>query len=596
MDYKPDCYKFNLQKNNDRFSLLPIDFNMEDMSERKKLELKRLVKDLIVDKSDQESNCPVIEIIIYRIPDDNSTIMPCVEVLEAYSDSSLQDEARLLKIHPAIHFVCSRFNKEEKFARSYLYMDSSIWNYGVLQILGDGGEVCQLTSGLNDCLVQIYENWEKGYYDISNAREYVDLNARIVKESRLYGTHSDVSPFVFHSESQTMEALRRILKDAYCMGHQWRMLLVDDHSMGKLTNINKAAVNDLTKTSIIIDRLKSINLDGKSVKVKYKSAKEDCWEGDNDCDIAIEYVETVGDFFLHVFGDGNRVSPKRYDIILLDYRLENDYSYRIFSILKNLIALKNKLKEGNSVADCISEINHADIIYLVDSNTIKINNSLEIPCERFVDWLEGGIGPAERLYFMFISSYTYAIQERLEEQGISRSEKYWYIGRGACPINTPSLFLYHLYSIMKKRVDTLLGDLKPAHLFFKENMFVGKEDSGLLDVGKCRQAFPDMLRLKSVYEIALKDCLNEDNGIDGFTSPLCRSVFGDVSSLTPEFWESMRHLSYMISYYSSEHWPEMWTEFLSAKQALDEKNMLNEDWTQILEVIRKHILSLADKY
>lgn len=553
----------------------------------------------------QKETC-VVNIVLYGLDGEEDLINPCF--IQQIAPVDKAERVGFWNPIPQIHFVKLELDISNDFVRSYLFMDGSIWNYGFWCV--DNCETLEAlqhyksysTEQLTTCLKTIYANWVNKYYEVGNAREYADLNARIAREAKINGgPHFEVSPFVFHSERHTFETLTKILtegRQGYSLGYKWRMLLLDDHSSSPLNGRNEEAPVslDLTKTSIIIDRLRSINFNGETVKVKYKRANEDCWKGDDDCDIAIECAETVDDFFLCVFGNGNTKAPKRYDIILLDYRLENDYSYRIFSILKSLIALRNKLKEGKNAGDCIKEINHDDINYLAEHNSIKINKDLVIPCDRFVEWVNGGIGPAERLYFMFISSYTYAIQERLEEQGISRSEKYWHIGRGACPINTPSLFLYHLHSIMRKRADTLLGDLKPAHRFFKENMFVVNGDTGLLDIGRCRLAFPDMLKLKSAYEIVLKDCLDEDNGMDGFTSPLCRSVFGDVSSLTPEFWESMRHLSYMISYYSSEHWPEMWTEFLAVKHALDEKNLLNEDWNPMLERIRKHILSLADKF
>lgn len=506
---------------------------------------------------------------------------------------------------PHIHLVDLDVDVKMDFVRSYPFMDGSIWNYGIWC------EKCyekpgmyqnHVTERLKSCFNDIFNNWEKGYYKLGNSREYADLNARIARESKLNGgPHAEVSPFVFHSENKTLKSLVKSIEACggkYCLGHKWRVLLVDDHSSKPLNDCSGYSVTGgPSKMDVITDRLKSFD---KSLKIAYKKAESKEWEyesEDKDYDIAIECVETIEGFLHNVFGtlkasgNGYDISPKRYDIILLDYLLEDDFSYRIFAILKALTGYLNVLDSEQGTASVFGDVDPNTVRQ--DDDTIVINNGISIPRDRLVEWLEGGIGPAERLYFMFISSYTYAIQERLEEQGISRSEKYWHIGRGACPINTPSLFLFNLHAIMKKRIGTLLGDLPKAKEFFQD---MYKESAGSLDVDHCRALFSDMLRLKSAYGSVIKDYSKDDKkGLDSFTSPLYESVFGQ-DELPEEFWESMRHLSYMICYYSSEHWPEMWEEFHVMKRTLSGAVLSDEIWTQILSVIRKHLLSLADRY
>lgn len=593
IDNKSVCmynsYKLALIEDSGDIKVLPKDIDVNHLSDVDKDCLNDVFGESLIVNDDTgiSEDSPMINFVIYGF--NNRDIKP------SYNEHILSPNVEI-QLVPTIHYVPFGMHMNAHFIRSYRYMDSSIWNYGIYNEAGDifKYKIYRLER-CRECLRLIYDNWVNGYYKIGNALEYADLNARIAKEARLEGgPHFEVSPFVFHSERQTLQSLREGLLESdnnYCLGHKWRMLLVDDHSSKPLNgrNENTPVSEGLTKTSVIIDRLKS-NISGDCVKVKYKDENKNQWIGDDEYDIAIECVETIDGFFRNVFGDAKEKLPKRYDIILLDYRLENDYSYRIFSILRTLIGLWEKLKQGGTTfEDYFINTHYSDVAYSSDSKCLTINGNLVIPSDKFVDWISGGIGPAGRLYFMFISSYTYAIQERLEEQGIARSEKYWHIGRGACPINTPSLFLYHLHSIMKKRADTLLGDLSQVKDLFK-NMF---NEADL--VNNCRDYFPDMLRIKSAYEILRKEIKDDTDSLDGFTSPLCRSV-ANMNSLTLEFWESMRHLAYMISYYSSEHWPEMWEEFHTLKSELKPDTLNDEVFKQTLEVMRSHILSLADKY
>ncbi|NJL77277.1 MAG: hypothetical protein HC892_21905 [Saprospiraceae bacterium] len=51
-----------------------------------------------------------------------------------------------------------------------------------------------------------------------------------------------------------------------------------------------------------------------------------------------------------------------------------------------------------------------------------------------------------------ISSFPYALMDKLNQMGISQTHEIWYIAQGADPICTPHLFAYNFYRLLKNRI------------------------------------------------------------------------------------------------------------------------------------------------
>lgn len=405
----------------------------------------------------------------------------------------------------------------KRFPRSANYMDSSIWTYCL-----DNSKTPERVDWV---LKSIYDNYRNGYYSTCQAREFLNLNARLSLNSYLEGSGEDtahakyVVPFIFHSE---YKAKQKLIDDGcseadnFCCGYKWRFLLVDDHAEDGLSVVGgNADEKRPSKIDIILDRLMS--LDGIKVKArKYDSTEE----YSDDYNIIIEYVSNLKEC-------KEALEQKKYDIILMDYLLGvkknqpgREYSYELFDSI----------------------------------NDLKTN---------------GAIGPGKRLYFMFISAYVYAIQERLDERLISRSTKDWFIGRGACPLNTPEIFLYHLHSIMQKRVSTMLevdskvsvGDKNILCQMF-ETTDNNSTDNNLDTV--CREKFVDLLNLISHVKTLVDNDLTGSNN-----SVLARSIFEKEQLPTDRaFWEHFRHLCYLMGYELKSRWPEWWEEYHFIKMVL----------------------------
>ncbi|MGN0188781.1 MAG: hypothetical protein ACI395_04625 [Candidatus Cryptobacteroides sp.] len=434
------------------------------------------------------------------------------------------------------------------------YLDSSIWNYCHWTGSDDTKDYLSKKTKVrvDRILESLYNNFEKEYYKTAHAVEYADLNARLLKQSYLLddgGHGTAVVPFLFHSETKTREELEAKIKSSggYCYGYKWRFLLLDDHANIRLKfqgqsdedDEEKACVGKPNKLSVICDRLASIG-----VKTIFKSAKDKDWQAGPGCkkidefDIAIEYVTNLNDC-------KDAIKNKKYDIILLDYLLGQKSKY--------------------------SPLREYSFELLKD---IKFDN----------DHLKSFAGPGGRYYFMFISSYVNAVQERLENELLARSTKEWFIGRGACPMNTPEIFLYNLYVLMGKRANTML-DVKRGELdVTMQDLFSGEN----LDE-KYRDNFVEILKFITAVQEIIKNDLDKDEQKmeNNNKSVLARSIIEKLNIPTDAaFWEHLQHLCYMIAFESDSRWPEWWEEYSLIRKELEN----DEGKKKILEAIRTHIV------
>lgn len=447
------------------------------------------------------------------------------------------------------------------------YVDSSIWRYLcemniVTDSLGDKKISEEDEARLNEILKSIQENFSKGLYDLAIAREYNDLQCRILKESYLKkyvgkdGEHTHVSPFLFHSES---EMKRRLFSyRQFFIGKKWNILLLDDRSRNS---------NDSSE--------------GKSLQKVKEDGKTLCESGifQNEvinnrisllCDqlkipnpFTVDCVQTIKD------AEDVLKMDKRYDIILLDYKLDKDldgrdtYGYGLLTDIR-----KN-----------INELQHH-------------------------------AGPNGKFFFMFTSAYPTAVQERLRCEDLSTSEKYWFIGRGANPTNTPYLFLYLLCQLMRVRYETLTehaeqllrklkeneADVKNAEIdnYTSMSQFLTLLYQEGNERNNCVVGFNAFLNLRRVYNTVKYD-IDEKEPDKG--SPLINSLFPDVVVCTNSFWEHLQNLVYLTAYGTIRQWPEMWEDYTFVKQKLEAaeklcKERINGEPASVL--IRNYILKLKE--
>ena len=382
--------------------------------------------------------------------------------------------------------------------------------------------------------------------------EYAELQGRFVEQSYLIGNHGEgVSPFVFHSEREDKELLEQeeIKKVGFDFGKDWNMLLLDDCTGDKkMQDLNKNCSN-INKEEIIRKDLERIDVSG---------------------NITIESVNNIKNAFSKLYDE-----KKQYSIILLDYLLDfneskqREYGYHLLEIIDILSKLLEQLNTSENsdhspIIDKTLEEQEKMYPYIfniykyIAKDTDTDGNPLLIVCDERILYNDvkkkltnNLFGPNDQLYFMFTSPYWAAIYERLHEEQISLNNKYYQISIGACPTNTPYLFLYNLHDMMRMRYESLSitdeGEARPMCLVeFLEELFCNISNVQT----RCVKKFDDLLRLRTLY-----NRIKDDN------DRLIKSIFLDKEEYRNHFWEHLQNLIYLIAFGDIRQVPEMKEEY-----------------------------------
>lgn len=238
----------------------------------------------------------------------------------------------------------------------------------------------------------------------------------------------------------------------------------------------------------------------------------------------IDYAETEKDA-------EEALKSKKYDIILLDYLLkdnsENHYGYELLE----------------------------DISKHAKDDTYKL-----------------GKGPNGKFFFLFISAYSSAIYERLLAEGLNQTEDYWQISIGACPTNTPQLFLYNLIKLMENRLEhTGIEKLSTRKIYeLVESIYHPKEGAVRKNANNMYQ---DVLSLQYHYRKMLSDVdiPNGDSVFDTKGSVLITDFVRKNVNLGGML-EHLNHLVHLTAFGTIRQWPEMWEEFIYFKGQFKAQN------------------------
>lgn len=538
---------------------------------------------------------------------------------------------------PMVH-LCSTEIRNSSWPRYKNIVDSSIWNYYVPAIESDNGIMLDIER-LYSIWRKIAQNTFNRLYKFSIGREYANLNARLTREAYILrmdsGHEKFVSPFVFHSESEIEKALTENLsktkKGTFNAGVKWRFLLLDDYADKALKELyvkNTDKGDDFIveqnttledginykrvkgKLKIIIDDLKTRGCTNivwccpteKEIEERFqKGINKITWRWFNqdgyrlkkytDPDVTIVCARDIKDaLYLMIL--------QRYDLILLDYLLdskndcaEREYSYYLLKIIDGIC--RDNVDESLCAKFGIRIKKEGETLnYRIQGNDGD---------SRCFDRKEL-VGPDGRLYFMHISAFVFAIQERLQEQHLLRSEPFWHITRGACPTNTPELFLYYLYRAMEKRHEAILkqGDETIGSLIdFLNKIF--EKNPRMQSVNK----FSILLNLRAQYDRIKKDVYKEerellnmkagDEFINGCSPLDCRSsrlicsTFEDILRYGNSFWEHLQHLIYLTAYGTIRQWTEMWEEYTFIKPKLE---LSGDKGKKVCKAIENYIIDL----
>lgn len=423
--------------------------------------------------------------------------------------------------------------------RNKNFFDSSIWFYAY-----HNDEELQWIKE------QIHTNRER--YKLKKAREYKEFYSRMWEEDYFhtdYSSHAKyVIPYLFHSERKLFEDLKKVEHISILSKikqYKWRFLLVDDHCTDKMAVVDGEAT--LTKLDIVKTELEklfqNIEQDNKPVII---ATEEDDEKTKNSATIYIECASSIDN------AKNNKLKEKKYEVILLDYLLgEKDGGREYGYELLDWIYKQEKVAKGDKSAK-----------------------------------LDYKKGPDNRFFFMFISAFTTAVSERLLTEGWLRSEDYWYIGEGACPINTPYLFQYRLLRIMDKRMkDMGLAKWNVKEQETKDDSAKNKQDqpSNETDIyteiineiysgdgirKRANEKFQDVLDLLYHYKNLLLDTdMPSDNVFDSAESVLATDFVMHHMDYEGVL-EHLTQLVYLTAFGTVRQWPEMWEEYQYIKSYL----------------------------
>jgi hypothetical protein len=557
----------------------------------------------------------------------------------------------------------------EKVPRSFQILDNSIWNYFVPQCeipnFDDTGRKTKLTykDCFSEALKSIIRNYEKHLYNLSVAKEYADLNARLAKEAFVAGSHAEgVSPFIFHSES----VIQRMIKKEFIgednalkriTNRKWRILLVDDKAIkGMESDINNTAPEFQwnCKLFIIVNLLNSFlqkyttseeNI-SKKCRVICKDCRKDRKEKfrkvdnsrkelveiekkdvNHDIIVLFEYAQSIKEA-------EKALTDKTYDLILLDYYMEKDedskHSYgtdlleTIYTYvsskhqandIRNIKNSKELISEEEKIFDpqdqdvkyeelrkYIKKREHNDLCKIFNSKDIKVlleNVETKLETEKGL-----GNGPGGRQFFMFISAYSSAVHDRLLAEGLNQSEKYWYINLGACPTNTPQLFLYNLLKLMDKRLDDS-GILKLSSIeiysLINRIFLQKKEDPKGDSIRKRANAlYQKVLSLQYHYRSILKNVEipfgQNANVFDTKGSVLMTDFIQNRINLGGML-EHLTQLVHLTAFGTIRQWPEMWEEYIYFKAMFEKQldEVSSKNFNILCQNIENYILELKSQ-
>lgn len=447
--------------------------------------------------------------------------------------------------YPIIHFCKYDITEYPISKKRYAYiMDNSIWNYFIKYDNNADNQICIDENRILYVLNEIAVNTERGVYNLTVTREFAELNARIVEQSCLKGGHGlHVAPYIYHSERIINELIAKEIEEPEdtaerstierIRNQKWRLLLVEDKAVEPMTRVSEDT-KEITKTEIIVNLLENqLNIIKNSIKkpirIVTRKASQYKEQIDDEWDILIEYSETIPEA-------ENAIKYKEYDIILLDYLLnKNEISYG-YELLNNIY------------------------------DNIKSNNGQ----------YSYKIGPHNRFFFIFISAYSSAVYERLLAEGLNRSEKYWHIAVGACPTNTPKLFLYNLLKLMEKQLeDSGVDKISAKGIYDVVNKIYGESDN-VNEAGLVRERantyYQDVLDMHYLYRKMLKDVQipsgNNENIFNTSGSVLISNFIIHNVNLGG-FLEHLTQLVHLTAFGTVRQWPEMWEEYIYFKTQFD---------------------------
>lgn len=431
--------------------------------------------------------------------------------------------------------------------RAFRVTDSSIWSYHLFVKDTIKGEYDN--TRLAWVLESLFNNYLRGLYNLYAGCEYANLNARLVQQSFLLGSHAPLCPFIFHSEyemNRTVEEEKEKNDSAdCCMNYRWRLLLVDDKSSKSMRAVDekKSPVN---KVDIILPLIKELFPTKNIIQRKYN--KPVVGPYDKDLFLLLEYAENLKEA-------EEAMALRKYDMVLLDYLLSGE-------------------------SDVVKEFGYQLLKHIKDKSISVLP------------------GPCRSQFFLFTSAYVTAVNDRLSAEMLQRDVKdFWHISEGACPTNTPNHFKLLFLRLMDKRlkdsgINMMSGSYVANEIVWK---VYGKDGYGTPRT-RANKYYQEVLNLLYHYKRILEDVEIPES--DSLFQTKGSVLMTCVCQELPQFGGFLEHLCNLVhltAFGTVRQWPEMWEEYIYFKTQL--RDIYNPKGTEVsfgelCDAIEQHIIDL----
>lgn len=356
----------------------------------------------------------------------------------------------------------------------FKFLDSSIWHRYVPVLFGNKFIFPKRFSEVIHEIAQIHKD---ELYRTNAARAMLEFQLRMMRESYIYpvGEHNHskmVTPFKFHSETEMKEKADRLMEGYFIANGmnkamRWRFLLIDDYANKGISADGKDHIK-LSKKDLIEKLLKGLNI----AEIDYPRETDE-----NDSKSATKHI---------INKCLNKLeNPKQYDVLLLDY------------LLARIPGKKGEREYGFE--------------FLL---SLQQDSQSESPKYKR--------GPFMRHWIFPISSFPFALYDKLRQLGIDNFHELWHLSGGGDPITTPQLFRYYLLSFLKRQIEESCLTDKELAQYLKAYADVGTIENWIDIIEKRLENIgAKILILKcneedSVFSKALYNKVIEPNGYKEF--------------------------------------------------------------------------------
>lgn len=330
-----------------------------------------------------------------------------------------------------------------------------------------------------------------------NAKEYIDYNLRLQSYNYLenseegHGRH--VTPQIYSNELEKREEIQlqeefeflknnKIVQNGeyFNNGVTLRILLIDD-KIGSPIDCKAKLIQDLLELDF-----------------DHEKRKDVCWltpKRDKTHSVLIKIVESYVDKSEHKNNtskiikelDKNKIQIIAVKSLSIARKLLSDKNIRCDLIMMDYLLAEIDKEPGEKRREYATEfwgngfekyfeISKKELIVKVNDNKYSLEEKEKyLTIKKIYDKIKTNRGPLQKLWIYPITAFNQTFIDDLRNKGIRLIDYYWYLSRGADPINTPYLFLNSLNKFLQLQLENAIFSAEELKVFLKKSIKRVKE-------------------------------------------------------------------------------------------------------------------------